>query len=245
MNGATTSLGHFPAGRWEFDDAVTAVFDDMVARSVPLYRDFHRFAVELARRVVVPDSVALDVGCSTGNLIALLRSELPDLIVYGLDESAAMVEEVTRRFLRDDHVGIVRSDVTRYDGFARVDEYLDGHRLDAAFAILTLMFVAPVHRLAVATEIARRMNPGGVFVVVEKTVAESAHNERVFVETYHAFKRAAGYTEAEVIAKAKSLDGVLRPWTVAQTADVLREAGFRDVEPFAKWGPFAGLVARR
>ncbi len=30
-----SSLGHFPAGEWKFDEAVVSVFADMLERSIP------------------------------------------------------------------------------------------------------------------------------------------------------------------------------------------------------------------
>lgn len=239
-----SSLGHLPDGKWEFDAAVTAVFDDMARRSIPLYDDFHRFAVELARPIVRDGSAVLDVGCSTGALIRRLRAELGCNVV-GLDESEAMVVEARARFDGDRAVAILQADVTRSTGWDELDRKFGGTRFDAAFAILTLMFIPPTARLSVLAAIAARTNPGGVLVVVEKTYARDARNEETFRRLYHDFKERAGYSRIEIERKAESLAGVLRPWTVDATAAVLEEAGFRAVEVFAKWGPFAGLVASR
>ena len=239
-----TSLGHMPAGKWEFDAEVTAVFDDMARRSIPLYDDFHRFAVELARPIVTPSSIVLDVGCSTGNLVERLRAEL-DVDVVGVDESDAMASDAQTRFRADPRVAVLAGDVMDAETWRRLDELRGPVRYSAAFAVLTLMFLPPVARLNVMEAVWSRTAPGGVFVVVEKTYARDARNERVFTDVYHAFKARNGYSRDEIERKAESLTNVLRPWTVEATIGVLGEAGFRDVEVFAKWGPFAGLVARR
>lgn len=38
--------------RWAFDDQVTAVFDDMLQRSIPAYDDMRRLCFELGGRYV-------------------------------------------------------------------------------------------------------------------------------------------------------------------------------------------------
>ncbi len=238
------SLAHFPNGKWEFDAAVTAVFDEMARRSIPLYDDFHRFAVELARPVVGAGSTVLDVGCSTGNLVEKLVAEL-GVDVHGVDESEAMVKACRDRFAGESRIAVVGGDVTSSTGFSGVDALRGSSRYDAAFAVLTLMFLAPTARMNVLAKLHSRMNAGGVLVVVEKTYAREPRNERVFTDVYHEFKARAGYSRAEIERKADSLSNVLRPWTVDATVSVVEEAGFRDAEVFAKWGPFAGIVARR
>jgi tRNA (cmo5U34)-methyltransferase len=43
--------------------------------------------------------------------------------------------------------------------------------------------------------------------------------------------------------KSKSLRGVLNPLTLQQNMDLLREAGFSNMEIFFRWYNFVGLVA--
>ena len=50
---SNSSLGHTPTGRrWEFDTSVTAVFDDMLRRSIPQYEVMRH--VVSARRPAAP-----------------------------------------------------------------------------------------------------------------------------------------------------------------------------------------------
>ena len=49
-----------------FDEDVAAVFDDMLERSVPLYAEVQRMAIELAVRFLGNGATIYDIGCSSG-----------------------------------------------------------------------------------------------------------------------------------------------------------------------------------
>ena len=55
---------------FSFDQKVAKVFDDMLSRSVPLYADSQRMALELAHKFARPSSNVYDIGCSTGTLLS-------------------------------------------------------------------------------------------------------------------------------------------------------------------------------
>lgn len=52
-----------------FDDNVAKVFDDMLDRSIPLYREIQRMVVELGTVFIEPGGTVYDIGCSTGNTL--------------------------------------------------------------------------------------------------------------------------------------------------------------------------------
>lgn len=64
-------------------------------------------------------------------------------------------------------------------------------------------------------------------------------------ELHHDEKRAAGYSEDEITRKALQLEGALVPVTAAWNVDLLRSAGFRDVDCFWRSLNFAAWVAVR
>ena len=54
---------------FEFDRKVASVFDDMVSRSVPMYRESMEASISLADTFVSKNSRVYDIGCSTGTLL--------------------------------------------------------------------------------------------------------------------------------------------------------------------------------
>src|SRR3974377_906325 len=57
-------------GRWQFDEEVAAVFDDMLRRSIPQYDLMRKICFDLGRRYVKPKTDVVDLGCARGEALA-------------------------------------------------------------------------------------------------------------------------------------------------------------------------------
>ncbi len=67
-----SSLGHFPGRRWEFDESVTQVFADMLARSIPQIESMRETIHQFAGRLIQPGTDVVDLGCACGDAISRL-----------------------------------------------------------------------------------------------------------------------------------------------------------------------------
>jgi len=65
--------------KFEFNSGVAEVFDDMLERSVPLYRECQDLTVNWCKRLATPDRCVYDLGCSTGSLLLLLAKSIPTI----------------------------------------------------------------------------------------------------------------------------------------------------------------------
>ncbi len=63
--------------KFEFNESVARVFDNMLERSVPFYRECQDMVVELVKGHVQPGTAVYDLGCSTGTLIKYLAQAIP------------------------------------------------------------------------------------------------------------------------------------------------------------------------
>src|SRR3954469_26072054 len=96
---AAGSLGHMPDGPWEFDDEVTRVFDDMLARSIPQYTTMRGLVYEVGKRFVRADSVIVDLGASRGEALAPFVHALADTASYvAVEVSPPMLAACRKRF---------------------------------------------------------------------------------------------------------------------------------------------------
>src|SRR3954464_10757782 len=76
-----------------FGEKVASVFDDMLDRSVPFYREMQRMIVEMANDFAVEKSNVYDLGCSTGNTLIGLDEKLRKAIKFiGVDNSSEMLK---------------------------------------------------------------------------------------------------------------------------------------------------------
>ncbi len=55
--------------QFEFDEKVASVFDDMISRSVPFYKENLRLIVALVAKLGAQNASICDLGCSTASLL--------------------------------------------------------------------------------------------------------------------------------------------------------------------------------
>lgn len=109
--------------------------------------------------------------------------------------------------------------------------------------VLTLQFTPIEHRQRILRDAFRHAAPGGALVLVEKVLGADADLDELMVDLYLDMKRRSGYTEDQIQRKKLSLEGVLVPVTASWNEELLRMAGFRQVDCFWRWLNFAAWVA--
>lgn len=223
-----------PGERWEFDGQVADAFDDMLARSIPQYEVMRRAVLDVGVKFVQPGTHVVDLGCSRGEALATFHGRLGTAASYlGVEVSEPMLEAARRRF-EGTHVRVEHLDLrTGYPS----------PTASVTLAVLTLQFVPIEHRLRILRDAWRHTAPGGALVVVEKVLGETADVDALMVDLYYRRKREAGYSQEDIDRKRLSLEGVLVPVTARWNEEMLRSAGFREVDCFWRWMNFAAWVA--
>ena len=89
------------------------------------------------------------------------------------------------------------------------------------------------------------MVPGSAFILFEKILTEEKSLNRDFIDFYYDFKRRNNYSELEISQKREALENVLIPYKTSENVNMLKEAGFQEVEVFFKWYNFTGIIARK
>ena len=235
---AAVSLGHVPDGPWEFDDDVTRVFDDMLARSIPQYTTMRGLVYEVGKRFTHADSVIVDLGASKGDALAPLVHSLADTASYvAVEVAPPMLAACRKRFANEIAAGrFTLLDLDLRDRYPDVEANLTQ-------SVLTLQFVPVEDRPRIVGDVYEHTTAGGAFILVEKVLGNSSTTDQLMTGLYHDLKRATGYGEEEIERKRLSLEGVLVPLTAARNEELLRQAGFGDVECFWRCLNFAGWVA--
>lgn len=235
----TSSLGHLPDGRWEFDESVTAVFDDMLRRSIPQYDVMRRAVFDVGSRFAKPNTTVLDLGSSRGDAIAPLAKKLGSSARFVCAEvSEPMLEVLRERF------GLVRDFVD----VRAVDLRRDFPTVDACSlvqSVLTLQFTPIEYRQKIVRNVYRSLAPGGAFILVEKVLGATADVDEMLVDLYLESKHRNGYTPEEIERKRLALEGALVPVTARWNEELLSSEGFKEVDCFWRWMNFAAWVAVR
>ena len=77
---------------WTFSGKVAKVFDKHVCKSVPYYLEGHDLILAYSDYFCGSNSIILDIGCSTGNLLYHLKSEFPNTILNGCDLNKSSID---------------------------------------------------------------------------------------------------------------------------------------------------------
>ena len=227
-----------PGARWEFDDAVADVFDDMLRRSIPQYNVMRQACLRLAAHFRQPETDVLDLGCSRGQAIADLMGVCGGANRFlGVDVSRPMLDAARERFASAIDEGIVRIEELDLRGA------YPQCRASITFAVLTLQFIPPEYRPRIVHDVYRHTVPGGAFIFVEKLLGATPVIDGLMVDCYHRMKARHGYSQEAIERKRLSLRGVLVPATARANEELLRSAGFSQIDCFWRWMNFAGWVA--
>lgn len=228
-----------PNANWTFGGDVAGRFDDHVSKSVPLYREGHEIICNLSDFFVGPNSVVYDLGCSTGALTLKLaehNAAKAGARIMGVDVEPKMIEVAEAKRTKSGlaNVSFITEDILE----------VELEPADFIVAYYTVQFVRPRVRQVLIDRIFNALNWGGCFVMFEKVRGPDARFQDILTAMYtYDYKLAQGYTSEEIISKARSLKGVLEPFSTQGNLDLLARAGFKDVMTIMKFICFEGFVA--
>jgi tRNA (cmo5U34)-methyltransferase len=220
---------------WKFTGNVHETFDAHVSKSVPFYRETHELGAKLADFFLADGSLVYDLGCSTGTFIELLaeRNRSKAVRFVGIDSVAEMAASARSRCAGYPNVSIETADI--------LDAELQP--CDFVSAYYTIQFVRPMNRQTVFDRIYAALNWGGGFLWVEKVRANDARFQDMMSQLYVDYKLEQGFDAEEIIGKARSIKGVLEPFSTQGNLDLAKRAGFVDVISVFKYMCWEAFLA--
>lgn len=225
---------------FQFNEEVAGVFDDMLLRSIPFYREQQSLIEEIARRFALPGSAVVDLGCSTGTTLIQLAGVLdPGIRLSGYDNAEPMLARARANSQAaglENRIGFHAGDLN-----GSLDEIkLAGSSL--VTICWTLQFVRPLNRDRLVRKIYSSLAEGGALIVMDKVLTNDSDMNRFFIDFYYEFKRRNGYSEQEIERKREALENVLIPYRLDENIELFRRNGFATVETFFQWYNFAGFL---
>lgn len=227
-----------PEGKWEFDGDVAAVFDDMLARSIPQYDVMRKAVLDVGARFVRKGTNVVDLGASRGEAADPLISRFGAMNHFTLVETSKPMLEV----LRQRYSGYVKCGVVEVRDMDLREAYPPA-LASLTQSVLTLQFIPIEHRQRVVRDVCEHTVDGGAFILVEKVLGDTAPLDAMMVDLYYALKEGNGYTQDQIQRKRLSLEGVLVPVTAAWNVQLLEKAGFGQIDCFWRWMNFCAWVA--
>ncbi|WP_096259988.1 carboxy-S-adenosyl-L-methionine synthase CmoA [Lebetimonas natsushimae] len=221
--------------QFEFDEEVASVFDDMLSRSVPFYKENLNLQINILKNFLDENDKIVDLGSSTGTfLIELAKKTDKKLDLIGIDNSPAMIKRAKNKakaFGVD--IKFVEEDFLNYD-------FSDSK---AVIANYTIQFIRPLKREKLIKKIYDSLMNEGIFFMSEKLITNHKKLNKIMIDEYYKFKKKMGYSEYEIARKREALENVLIPYTMEENMEMLKNAGFKEAEVIFRWNNFATFIA--
>ncbi len=222
---------------WTFGENTPKNFSKHVKRSVPFYDEGHELVLQISDFFVKENSFCYELGVATGKLINKLAKRHNNGAKWiGIDKEIGMIKqakkEIDSEFLRSKTVTLIEDDLVIFPY----------EKSDLMISYYTVQFIQPKYRQEMLNTIFRNLNWGGAFLLFEKVRAPDARFQDITTSLYNEYKLSQGYKPDEIIAKSRSLKGILEPFSSSANKDLLKRAGFKDIITIFKWICFEGYL---
>ncbi len=223
--------------KFEFDEAVASVFDDMLSRSVPFYNEVRQLIISIIISQEEENKKVLDLGSSTAKFLLDLNSKMKtNMRLKGIDNSEAMLEQATQKCQAfGANIELSYADMLDYN-------YLEE---DIVVANYTLQFIRPIERIKLIKKISNSLKDNGIFIFSEKVVFKDKILDKDLIDIYYNYKKEQGYSQYEISQKREALENVLIPFTIEENIKMCKEAGFKEITTIFQWANFVTFVAKK
>lgn len=226
---------YLPYPEWSFGGDVPRAFDEHVRHSIPFYNEGHKIIEGVSDFFMKEDSRVYDLGASTGVLLhrLSLRKKNEAIQFLGIDREPGMVEEASKKCDSDGRLQFICDDI-------RTTELRSA---DLIISYYTIQFLRAEDRRYLIEKIYQSLNERGAFIWFEKVRAGDAFFQDIINGLNTDYKEEQGFSGAEILAKSRSLRGILDPNTSEQNLDLLKMAGFAKYAVLMKYLNFEGILA--
>jgi len=218
---------------WKFNGSMVEHFEEHVRKSVPLYSEGHELITKLSDYFVKDDSICYELGSSAGTLTNKLaeHNSFRGAKFIGIEIEEDMVKKANELY-NASNISFICDDMNT----------MELEKADLIVSYYTIQFIHPKLRQQLIDKIYNALNWGGAFILYEKVRANDARFQDIISNLYMEYKLDQGYEPKEIIAKAKSLKGVLEPFSTEGNIDMLKRAGFVDILSVQKYMNFEGFL---
>lgn len=223
-----------------------ANYDDVIKRRIPLYSEMQALMASLLPFSKKEYIRVLDLGCGTGGASIAVCKEFPLARITGIDSSPDMLEMAKAKvkhttwridFLCQDIRG-GKGQGARGEGF----QLPDGE-FDAIISAFSLHFLNEDEKRDIFGRCVKALKPGGIFIDAEAVLSPFERIYNSYMERWKEFQLSNGFSEEEIGNHMLRFIRDVKPVTVERQMELMKDAGFLDVECYFKymnWAVFGG-----
>lgn len=216
------------------DPDFVARYGEGPPRFVPGFADLHRMTGQLLAERVPDNARILVLGAGGGLEMKALADAYPGWHFVGVDPAPEMLK------LARETLGPHAARATLVDGY--IDDAPQGP-FDGAVCLLTLHFLDAAERTRTEQQVHRRLKPGAPFVAVHSSFPQEKGARGLWLSRYAAFALGAGADPEQVEKMRAGIARALSLYEPGQDEDMLRAAGFSNVQLFYAAFTWRGWVA--
>ena len=218
-----------------FSDSKAIVgYAENAIRRVPGLNDIHRMSALLLAERTPPDGRVLVVGAGGGMELKFFAQSFPDWQLDGVDPSVEMLT------LAKTNLEPLASRIQLHQGYI---EAAPTGPFDAACCLLTLHFTTEAERYRTLCEIHARLKSGGAFVAMHYSISQNRAERDLWLSRCAAFAVLSGVDPEQAKATTAALGKQLPILAPEQDEELMRKAGFSDINTFYVGLAFRGWVA--
>ena len=222
-------------GNWTFAANDPVILGNHMKKSIPQYDKGHSLILEISEFFVKRESIIYDIGCSNGELTHQLAKKFREknATVVGIDCEENFITSAKSRYRAITNLKFEKEDAIDHTYKAS----------DLVIMYYTLQFIDLSKRASLLLNLYKSLKEGGGLLIFEKTRQNNPRTNDILNQLYTDFKLNNGYTGNEIVAKARSLKGVLEPLSTGQNLDLLENVGFSNATIIYKTLCFDGILA--
>ena len=201
---------------WKFDKTVASNFVSHARGHIPNYDLVIDKSIDVCN-TKSKDSKIVDVGCASGETLQRLYAN-GFTNLHGIDSS-------------QDMLAVCPPNIATY--------YYSDSLVAGPYDIIIMNWVLHFikEKEPYLVNIYKNLNPGGIFILSDKVSTEN-----FATKFYYDYKRSKGVSDSEILAKEKSLAGVMNINSLSWYLDKLKAIGFNSVYLMDASWCFASVV---
>ncbi len=222
-------------GSWSFAVNEPNTLTEHMRKSIPQYDKGHALIQEISEFFVNQNSLIYDVGCSNGVLAHSLAQKYygKNALIVGIDCEENFINAAKNNYGKTNNLDFEKKCAIDYPYKA----------CDLVILYYTLQFIDIDRRSELIANIFECLKEGGGLLLFEKSRQKNSRTNDILNQLYIDYKLKNGYSGNEIIAKARSLKGVLEPLSSFQNLQLLERVGFNEPSFIYKELCFDGILA--
>ncbi len=225
---------------FDFDGDYGERYEALARRVIPGYVTLFPMVSAVIDPELSVGARVLVVGAGTGIELVNFKKIRPDLRLYGVDPSRQMLELARRRVAETGRTEGISFQL----GYAA--DVPPTPRFDAATLINVLHFVPDDgSKAALLRDIARRLKPGGVFVLFDLHGDPGSEEHEHYMPAWRRYWKIRGMTSEEAAAFEERIRHGIHFMSAERVVALAREAGFTEPRRFYKSLLYGGWTFRR